>query len=128
MLLENQKEFTVVQSTRTGIMQHDPFSWVIENGSFVTVEKMSSSAKFLDKSLSVWLSNLSDEDRARFVDALFKAASAEDAGRIFDFENIKYKDIKAFIEQTGNLEPDTRKFLLDRIRDLIKLSIKTIRQ
>ena len=128
MLLENQKEFTVVKSTRTGIMQHDPFSWEIENGSFVTLDSMTNGAKFLDKSLSGWIATLSDEDRARFVDALFKAASAEEADRIFDFEHIKYKDIKAFIEQTGSMEPDTRKFLLDRIKDLIKLSIKTIRQ
>ena len=128
MLLENQKEFTVIQSTRTGIMQHDPFSWEIKNGSFIKLDSMTQSAKLLDKSLSNWILTLSDEDRARFVDALYKAASAEQGDRIFDFEHIKYKDIKAFIEQTGNLEPDTRKFLLDRIRDLIKLSIKMIRK
>ena len=128
MMLENQKEFTVIQSIRTGIMQHDPFSWEIENGSFVKLEDITHSAKLLDKSLSSWLLTLSDADRARFVDALYKAASAEEGERVFDFEHIKYKDIKTFIEQTGNLEPETRRFLLGSIRDLIKLSIKTIRQ
>ena len=128
MLLENQKEFTVIKSTRTGIMQHDPFSWEIQDGSFVTLDSITNGAKFLDKSLSGWISKISEEDRERLVDALYKAVSAEEADRIFDVEHIRYKNIKAIIEQTGNLEPDTRKFLLDSIRDLIKFSIKMIRQ
>ena len=32
MLFENQEDFTIVKSRGIGLLQHDPYSWVVEDG------------------------------------------------------------------------------------------------
>ena len=124
MLLDNQQDYTVIKSNRTGIMQHDPYSWQIENGGFIELEDVNKRAKLIDKTLSNWLDSLSQKERERFVEVFFRAVKPDDAATVFDFENIKFKDIKSVIELTGSLEPSERKFLSDNIKEIIKLSIK----
>ena len=53
-------------------MQHDPFSWVVENGSFSYEASLTSSAAFLNRSLNEWISALSEEELSAFADALYK--------------------------------------------------------
>ena len=121
MLLEHQEEFTVVKSNKSGIMQHDPYSWEIVEGSFVTLGEMTKSAKIIDRALSGWLAGLSDADRERFVDTLFQIIKESGAATVYDLESIKLKSV---MKITGRLDPDTRKFLNDAITNLIVLSLK----
>jgi len=54
MLLESQEQYSIVKSNRTGLLQHDPFSWVIEGDHFIFVERLTKNAKYMDKSLHNW--------------------------------------------------------------------------
>jgi len=128
MLLENQEDYTVVRSNRLGIMQHDPFSWEIDGDGFSRLDKVSGSAKFLDRALHNWLSELSDAERERFVDALYQIIKATNAATIYDFKELGLKDISRIITLAGNLDADTRRFLFDAVKSLIVLSVKNIRQ
>lgn len=126
MLLENQEDYTVVKSTNQGIMQHDPFSWEIEGESFATLEKVSGSARSMDKTLSNWLAELSDDERKRFVNALFQMIAAANITTVPELEKIKLRDIKYLPEITASLDAETKKFLYEVIKKLIVMSFKNI--
>jgi len=71
MLFEQQEEYVTVESTAVGVLQHDPFSWVVEGLGFLRKEGISGGAGFLDRSLNEWIASMSREERESFVDTLF---------------------------------------------------------
>lgn len=80
MLFEQQEEYVTVESTAVGVLQHDPFSWVVEGLGFLRKEGISGGAGFLDRGLNEWIASMSREERESFVDTLFSVlyASGED--------------------------------------------------
>ncbi len=79
MLLEQQEEYKVVESRTIGILQHNPFSWIVENGSFHELEHLTKGAQKIDGALEKWLSGMSKEERGEFVETLFSILSAGEA-------------------------------------------------
>ena len=76
MLLEHGEGHTVVRSDRTGLLQHDPYSWQIQGGDFLRLDQVSPGSKRLDRVLKDWLAGLSPDQREKAVDTLFRALSA----------------------------------------------------
>lgn len=79
MLLEQQEEYKVVESSTIGILQHNPFSWVVENGSFHEMEHLTKGAQKIDGAVQKWLSEMSREEREEFVEVLFSVLGAGEA-------------------------------------------------
>lgn len=69
-------EAVIVQSSNSGIMQHSPFSWGIEDGDFALVKALSYDAYRTGKRINAWVKSLSAQDRERFVELLWKLAQA----------------------------------------------------
>jgi len=127
MLLENQEEYSIVKSNRLGIMQHDPFSWEIKEDNFHFLNYVSSTSQSMNRALHDWLSELSDYDRERFVDALYEIIKASNKTSISDFQKIKLKDISAMFRAPSNMDSSTREFLLQTLKSLIALSVSNIK-
>lgn len=126
MLLQSQESYKVVESTRWGIMQHDPFSWVIKNGDFHYVKNISNSSLNMNKTINQWLGKISDEKRELFVDALYQALNSTNAKSINNFTEVRIKEFAMILKAFRSIDPETRKFLSETIRDLIVLYVKNL--
>jgi len=95
LLLENNLNHNVVRSENEGLAQHDIMSWNVYRNRFIRCASVAESSINLDKTLTSWLSELSEEDRKTFIDALFKPL--EDAGitTIDELSKISFDNIKA---------------------------------
>ena len=71
MLLEHEEEYMVVHSTRSGLWQHDIYSWEVKRNQFEILDEIDNSSRFVDYTLKAWLKNMSKKEREGFVDALF---------------------------------------------------------
>ena len=77
LLFENQGvDVTVVKSDTVGLFQHDPFSWEVAGRDFVCAERVGTGSVLIDSSLGVWLSQLTAEERASFIDAIYDVVAA----------------------------------------------------
>ena len=76
MIFDQQDDCTVVESTESGIMQHDPFSWVIEGRAFKVAEKLDDAAHHVDRSLNEWVAGMTRPEREEFVETLFSIFAA----------------------------------------------------
>ncbi|MGN0479222.1 MAG: DUF2974 domain-containing protein [Hominenteromicrobium sp.] len=126
MLLENHGTYTVVESSQIGIMQHDPFSWLVTGGEFHAVERISAGAQYMNKTLNSWISGMSMEERERFVDALYTILAAGNITNVFEFGDDFQKKIGAMYNAAVNLDPETRSFVLQVIRQLASLALKNL--
>lgn len=119
MLLENHDTYSVVESRQLGIMQHDPFSWVVENGEFRAVDALTPGAQYMNHALDNWIAGMSMEERERFVDALYSVLSAGNITNVFDLKNVlQPANLTAMHSAMTKLDPETRDFLLQVIRSL----------
>ena len=105
-------------------LQHDPFSWQVEGGSFVPFSHLTSDALYLDHTISAWLAQLSEADRERFVDALFDILSANDISTVDEWKADWPKNVPAAVRALSQMNPDTKTFLGHTLHELAALSVK----
>lgn len=123
MLLQNQESYKVVDSSQWGIIQHDPFSWIIENGDFRYVESVSNSSLNMNKAINQWVSNLVDKERERFVDALYHTIESTNIKSINKLTDLQVNEFALILKTFRKIDPETRKFLSKTIRELIVLYV-----
>jgi hypothetical protein len=126
MLLQQYDHYSVVLSSRHGVMQHDPFSWNIENNDFVYAGKISNGALVRNKSLNDWLSTLSDDKRKSIIDVLFQVIESTDADTIPELSDGRMKNIMAMLSAAKNIDPEVRKFVFSTITELAKISLRNL--
>ena len=92
MLLEHEEPYTIIKSSQIGLMQHDPYSWMIMGAGFLPVEELTADSRFLDRTFKNWLSQMSNEERSEFFDTVFElleSTGAEHAGEIIRPQNVR---------------------------------------
>ncbi|MBE6478994.1 MAG: DUF2974 domain-containing protein [Olsenella sp.] len=77
LLLESAKsEPYIVESSSKSVMQHAPFSWVVDGLDFKSGGAVSYESYRKNKRLNSWMRQMSVEDRERFIEVLYKLAQA----------------------------------------------------
>ena len=71
MLLEHEEDYTVVDSSQQGLMQHDGFSWAVKGPGFVRLHSVTRQARLCDQELRGWVQELTEEQREQFIDSAF---------------------------------------------------------
>ena len=66
----------IVESTNKSLMQHAPFSWVVDGNDFGSGGAVSYDSYRRNKRLSSWVLGMTAEQRERFIEVLYKLAQA----------------------------------------------------
>ena len=96
MLLEHEEPYTIIKSSQIGLMQHDPYSWQVLGGNFLTVEELTADSRFLDRTFKSWLSKMSNEERSVFFETVFELL--ESTGAAHTGEIIRPKNVRAYLK------------------------------
>ena len=124
MLLQHHEDYAVIKSSRHGIMQHDPFSWSIENDDFVYADQIKSGAMHRNKALNDWLNQMTEEKRKQIVNVLFQVIDTPAADTINELSDDWRGNVGAMLGAFKNIDAETRKFLSQALGELAKLSLK----
>jgi hypothetical protein len=127
MLLQHSETYTVVKSNRIGLMQHDPFSWAVENGDFVSMGAVNNSAMFMDETLNLWADSLDDRKRETFINTLYEVIKATDAKTIYDLTDHWQEKAAAALGAVREMDEETRYFVLQTIGLLFRLAVRNLR-
>ncbi|MFZ2755252.1 MAG: DUF2974 domain-containing protein [Atopobiaceae bacterium] len=123
MLLEHQEPYHVVRSDEVGIMQHDPYSWLVSDGAFVAAEGLDGGANLMDATLSQWIDGMDAEHLERFTNALFSVFGASGAKK---FQDMTIEDYKAQAEALVGMDPDERRMFLETLSTLASIGARNI--
>lgn len=123
VLLQHQETYQIIRSDSFWIMQHDPYSWVVENGGFSYEASLTSGAAFLNRSLNEWISALSEEELSAFADALYKVICSFGGETFADLPEEWWKTALNALNGMKELDADTYKCILQTIRSLVSLAI-----
>jgi hypothetical protein len=109
LLMDYYEPYTVVHSTASGISQHDPMTWQIYGPQFETLETIDHTAVVTRDTLHEWLQNSSPEQRADFVDTLFRLVDTTKATRMSDLTSEKLRSLLTMVGNRKEVNPETRR-------------------
>lgn len=116
MLLEHEEEYVVVKSKQIGLLQHDAMSWEVLGSEFVCLEETTKGSQMLDDTFKAWINNLSEAERAQFVETLFSILEATGAKTLSDLSKAKLKKASIILKSYHAMDETTREMLLHTIR------------
>lgn len=122
MLLEHEEKYTIVYSTRSGIMQHDIYSWELLGKRFEVLEEVDNSSRFIDSTLKDWLKNMSREEREAFVDGVFSIMKSGNYSTLREMRENWLSSGIGMIKGAVNLPQETRKSVTEAFSLLLKSS------
>lgn len=111
MILEKSGEYEVVESRGIGIMQHDPFTWILRDGHFLTTGEVTKRRRAAALVINRFLQQLSPEDARRFVEELFLIASRAGAETVLDFSGSWRELFKRAVELLKDADEETKRSL-----------------
>ena len=126
MLLEHQENFEVVESAAVGIVQHNPYSWIVRDGAFVKLDTLTSGADYLNRTLADWLGLLSNEQRAQFVDTLYSIISGSDFSSFTELRESWPSELSALAENMKNMDDETKRMMRETLRALMLMALKNL--
>lgn len=127
MLLEHAGEPVVVKSSGRGLFQHDAASWEILGPKFVTVDKVSDTSRMINDILKNWLKETSNEERAVFVDTLYKILETTQARSLDDLNAEKGRIANVVLKEINGLSKETKSMLGKTLGALFKEGNQVIR-
>jgi len=118
MFLEHGTEYKVIKSSETGLMQHSLYTWEVTHNDLIYADEVTSSSLFVDKTVRDWLSALDNDQRERFIDAVYQILNNSDVKSLGDLESSWLVSVGRIIKSIGNTDEATRKLILKTISEL----------
>ena len=105
VLLEQEESYTVVKSRTVGVFQHDGFSWEVMGGSFIYLDSITDNSRVFNQNMKSFLSEMTKEEREKFVDSLFDALAANTKAKtLTELSSDKLKLLRVW----GNLDDNSK--------------------
>lgn len=126
MILEHDEDYTVVESSEKGLMQHDGFSWEVKGSGFVRLGSVTRQGRHHDLVLKEWVRQMPLDQREKFVEGLFTLLTASGAQTLTDLKEENLKAVGAMVKAMKDMEKDTRDALLYAFRQLMRSGWKVL--
>ena len=120
MLMESDEPTEIIECKSFGILQHDPFNWIVDGDSFVRVDSLYKHVSLQDETVNQWINEMTDEERKIFVDELYNVITANGATTLIDIMDDFLSNSKAMKKAFDELDPKTRdiiKIILMNLQD-----------
>ncbi|MBQ6889246.1 MAG: DUF2974 domain-containing protein [Lachnospiraceae bacterium] len=128
MLLESHENYQVIASSTFGIMQHNPFTWRVEDDHFLYVDDIYSGRKFMDHTLNEWILSMNDEQIHAFVETLFGVIEASQTDNLIDFTADWKKSMNGVLNAVKEVDEPTREIIKKIIRSLFEMASERAKQ
>ncbi|MBO4731206.1 MAG: DUF2974 domain-containing protein [Spirochaetaceae bacterium] len=126
-IFEHSGMITYVDSSRrTGIHQHDPFSWAVAGNHFVEVPELTADSVLFDMTLKQWLNQLSHEQLEKFVDTLFDVLLATNAKTLDELSDNWLKKTGAAVKALSRIDNQTKEAVMVVLRLFFKSARKSV--
>ncbi len=123
MLLEHEENYEVVQSTASGLLQHNGFSWEVLGDRFIHLDTVTEESRLIDTALKEWLRAMEPQAREQFVDSFYETLVQSGAKTLTELSSERVKLVKLW----NTLDPKSRSVILKCISLLVKQSTRSVK-
>lgn len=116
ILMWHAEPFIVVRSDSVGVFQHNPYSWQVMGGRFVTLPERTRESHLAEETIKSWLAALPPEERKRFIDGVYSVLSVSDGHNVADL--FEARNVRAILRAVSSMDEETRSAIIDAFRRL----------
>ena len=127
MLFETSPHVKVVESKTFGLLQHDPYTWLIKEDDFICVKGLYKSRQYSNETLNQWLESLDEKQRRIFVDTLYQVVSASKAENLIELSADWKKSMNGMISALKEVDDETRQALRTIIKALFDIALERMK-
>ena len=127
-LMNHKEEYTIVESTQKGIMQHDLYTWQILGKEFVTVEELTKGSIFIDKTITGWLEKVEPSKREQVIDVIFEILNNTDAQTMKELKANWFVNAKTILTSYKNMDNDTKELVWHTLNELFRATKDNLNQ
>lgn len=84
MIFGNEDNYKVIDSDEFGLLQHDPYSWVVEDDHFKDAKEVFPIRKIWDDTINEWIFSLDRTELEYVVEAIYQIISASEADNLIE--------------------------------------------
>ncbi|MUH59533.1 DUF2974 domain-containing protein [Bifidobacterium canis] len=113
MLMESNpnEHQVVVKSNAEGVMQHYCYSWLMDGDRFQTLPELSESSQTFHKSLNEWLNGMTQRQRKKGVEALFRVLSAGGHSSMTQLRDEGVRALPSLLGSYVGLDSEDRRYI-----------------
>ena len=89
MLMEHDANYRIIYSDKSGIMQHDPYSWAVRRNQYEYLESRSAFGEHSDMATRKWLNSMTAAERQALVSDLFEVLESTGAKTLTELTQTK---------------------------------------
>jgi len=119
--------YQVVESKTFGLLQHDPYTWLVKDDHFVKVKDIYRSRKFSGDTINEWILSLDEVQVRTFVETFYQVISASEAETLIDFTADWKKSIMAVVAASQEVDDATKEVLKKVIKSLFSMAKERIK-
>lgn len=118
LLLEEHEDYFIIASDAIAFMQHDPFKWTTQNGSFIFLEKVDMLSEYTNRTINAWLNSANKETRKIFIDTLYSIITETGASTFPELIS-NLRNIKPIIIGLRSVDPEIRQLIYETLKALV---------
>ena len=127
-LMNHKEEYTIVESTQKGIMQHDLYTWQILGKEFVTAKELTNDSVFIDKTITSWLEKVEPTKREQVIDVIFEILSNTDAQTMKELKANWFVNARTILTSYKNIDNETKELVWQTLNELFKATKDNLNQ
>ena len=116
----------IIQSSESGVMQHDATSWEVVRNHFLAAEERSEESVLFDRTIQEWLDGIDSENRKLFIDNLFGLFDAAGLTMVEELGEMRIRSAVGMLKGFNALPDDHKKQFTAIIRKLVKSGVKVL--
>ena len=125
MLLEHEEPYVVVKSAQLGLLQHDPYSWMVLGSDFVREQEVTAESRFVDQAMKAWLADMTIDQRNAFVDTVFELMQSSGVERTQDL--FRVRNLASLIKSL-RADENAKKVIYEELGNLVQAAAKSQKQ
>ena len=123
-MMEHRISHTVVKSSSVGVLQHGPYSWMVEGNNFIQAEGFSKGSLVVEQAVKDWSAGMSDGDREELVETVYDFIQTTEVQRVEDLMSLK--NIRQLIKVVRE-NPHSLRMVKENIGKLVKTTLRMAR-
>lgn len=122
MLYEQNTSCRIVESRAAGLLQHDPYSWIVRGDHFVEAKELEEGRRFVDDTINEWLLALPKEELESVIDTIFQVLEAPKVNDVMGLWQEKSKNLKRMLGALKGMEPEQIDQVIKAIKELLEIA------
>lgn len=122
MMFESGMYFQVVKSKTFGLLQHDPYTWLVTGNHLVRADRLYERRQQMDNNLNQWILSLNEQQLRTFVDTLYQVITASQVDNLIDFTAEWKKSMNGVIAALKEVDEETVEALKEIVGSLFEIA------